>query len=284
MKTLPAALVAASQQIYQTGYMRWFLTLAIPSGPTERMVNHHVNLTYDGNEYTAYPFDIGAVRHSKGELPAVDITVSNVALLLQAYMRTYSGLRKSTLTAVYANTELLTADYTDMTYIFEVKLTSNKGSDVIFTVGAPSLLERPIPPDAYESNVCPFRRYRDDPRCGYAGDSIVSISLPSGSPVNVEVTGYAWTADDSVFISDETDLSPSLDGTYAITVVDANHFTIDGTDGDDYAGPYVGGAQAGFATCPRNKYACRLRGNSNQFGGCVACRDDTIRFVARWGR
>lgn len=282
MKTIPAAVIAANQKIYQPGYMRWFLTVSVPGGPVLRYVNHHANLTFGGNEHTAFPFSVSAVRHSVSELPLVDIAVSNVSLILQPYMRAYNGLRGSTLTCAYVNTELLASDYIDTTYTFEVKRVTNTLAQVTFTVGAPSLLERPVPPDRYGPNVCPFRRYRSDPRCAYAGNTIVDITLSGTDPVVIEVDDYAWTAADRVFLTGTDDVTPSLDGTWSVTVIDEDTFSLDGTDSSDYSGPYVEGGVAGFADCSRNKYECRRRGNSARFGGQVGCRDDTIRFVARW--
>jgi phage-related protein len=282
MKSIPAVVIAASQKLYQSGYMRWFVTLSVPSGPTLRYVNHHVNLTYGGHEYTAFPFAVNAVRHSIGELPAVDITLSNISLVLQPYLRAYNGMRGSMLTCVYANTELLAEDYADTTYTYQIKNVVNELSRVTFTVGAPALLERPVPPDRYGPNVCPFRRYRADPRCAYAGSAITGITLSGTDPVAVEVEDYAWTAADRVFLLGTDDVTPSLDGFWTIAVLDEDHFTLDGTDSSEYAGPYVTGGSAGFADCPRNKYECRRRGNSARFGGQVGCRDDTVRLVARW--
>lgn len=74
--------------------------------------------------------------------------------------------------------------------------------------------------------------------------AIDDITLPSGSPVAVEETDHGFKTGDSVLLYGIAGITGGLDGTYTITKVDADNFTLDGTDGDDYSGTFSSGTLA----------------------------------------
>jgi hypothetical protein len=103
--------------------------------------------------------------------------------------------------------------------------------------------------------------------------------LSGSNPVQITATTHGFSTGDSIRIADVGGITPSLDGTYDITYVDANNFTLDGTDSSDYTGPYTSGGTAGYSDCSRTLTACRDRENSVRFCGAPGLQKGGIRIA-----
>ena len=93
-----------------------------------------------------------------------------------------------------------------------------------------------------------IRFYKDDDRVMVDSVTIIGITLPSGSEVSVEATTHLLTTGDVVrftSVGGTTELNYlGLNTEFTITKTDANNFTLDGTDGDDYTAWTAGGTVA----------------------------------------
>ena len=228
--------------------------------------------------YTAIGFGLDATRlSSTGEFPTLDLTVQDVGMVLRPYLRTLNGGIGSTVHLIVANTAYRAEDLTELDMEFEILRTSSTGADVTFRLGAPQRLTQRFPLERDFALYCQFRF--ETTECGYARKSLAGYALPGGSEVVIEVTGHGFATGDSIRLDDVDDPAPSLDGTYDITWVDADHFSLDGTDGDDYVGAWAAGGTAGYATCPRTLTACRDRENSTRFGGAPGLLQGGLRLA-----
>ncbi len=278
-KTMTSNLTALKNQLSQPGAWVWLLTLAAPdSGPVLRFASNTEDVTYDGNSYAAFNFSIDSFSiNTDGELPEITMVVTNVGYSLQSYMRTYAGLIGWTVSWVQVNTDYLAEDYSEDLTSLAITGTENSWPNVQFTLGVNPALRYRVPEDRFNPHACPHR-FRTA-RCGYVGSAISAITLPSGSPVSIDMAAaHGFATGDQIEI--ETSGITDLDGIYTITVVDADTFTLDGTDGDDYSGSYSSGGLAGFAYCQRIPDDCLDRGRfPGNYGGPLSLRREAVRYA-----
>lgn len=88
MIPLSQAAKQVKNALFDTGVYIVFLTLSNKSKTvTLRICSNTDNLTFKGEEYTAFPFSIDEINESnKGELPSISINISNVERIVQAYI------------------------------------------------------------------------------------------------------------------------------------------------------------------------------------------------------
>lgn len=71
--------------------------------------------------------------------------------------------------------------------------------------------------------------------------NIEDVVLSGSDPISVVVTSHGFITGEAVRLVTVVGISPSLDGEYICSKVDANTFTLNGTDSSDYAGSFVSG-------------------------------------------
>jgi phage-related protein len=283
-RTMPAALTAEKNKLNQTGVWLWLIDLTTKDGSTTvRYVNNTENITYGGYTYTAFNFTIDPVETgTEGELAALTVTISDIGLALQDIIRANNGLRGASLTLTYVNSALLASDYSEDAVTFEVLHCQNLYWDVVLHLGVPSTLNGRVPPDRFLALQCrhPFRIPSGEYslRCGYVGKS-VTVTKTAGQPVKLTAAAHGFLTGDKVRVYDVTGLTPALNGDYTITKVDANNFTLDGTNGSNYSGTAGGIPKAGYAVCNRNFTSCRNHARNTSYGGTAASRGEALRLA-----
>lgn len=234
--------------------------------------------------YTAIAFGLDATRlNNTGEIPTLRLGIRDVGLVLRPSLRALNGGIGSNVRIVVANTSYLAEDLTELTLDFEVLSASSSANDVTFNLGAPQKLFQRFPMERDFALFCQFRFRKNNgditPECGYTPKNLAGYTLPSGNPVNIEVTAHGFATNDSIKLNDVDDPTPSLDAIYTITKIDNDNFTLNGTDGDDFAGAFVSGGTAGYAICPRSLSDCRDRENEVRFGGAPGLQQGGLRLV-----
>ena len=278
---MPSAISALKNQISQSGVWLWLLEIEILNGPTLRYARNTEAVTYGGNVYSPFNFSIGNfVVNTDGELPEIEAYITNIGYAVQAYMRDYDGLVGSTITCLYVNTTYLDVDYSEDAMSWRVSGVGNMWPHLAVTLGVPTEVRGRAINTRYSAYACSHERFRDA-WCGYVGEDIASISLPSGTPVQITTaTGYStkniegieyhedvslfnWTlyeenvltynpihititdhgyvSGQTVTVADVSDLSPTINGDHRIRVVDDNTFQLVDTDGEDYSGIWSSG-------------------------------------------
>lgn len=137
-------------------------------GTPIRLVQNEVDITWNGETWTAFPFEIDVIGDwKKNELPQIVARVSNVARSIQGYIDDSDGGVQSQV-GIYVvhggnlgeTTPLLELHYT-------VISTSCDHEWVTFTLSASNTFARRFPKNTCLKNIC---RYKfKDQWCGYAG-------------------------------------------------------------------------------------------------------------------
>ena len=157
MKTLPSMLILEKNLLSNTS--PWFLLLdvEISTGVYLYFVNNIENVTYNGQEYTAFPFQISVDKQtSKGEVPSVQFRICNINRVLQTYIEDYDGFIGNTITMRLVNASHLTEDYSVLTVSYEIIVCSATSEWITFDCGAPNPMRKRFPLYRYIGSHCNF--------------------------------------------------------------------------------------------------------------------------------
>ena len=170
MRTLGAALIPVKNSLENSSP---FLVLAEIqfSGETIRLVRNEADITYLGQTWTAFPFEIDNIgEQGKEETPSVSLSVSNVSRAVQAYVEEYDGGIDADviIRVVHADNLVGTEDDTALVVLeFVVTTCSANSKEVTFTLGATSPWRRRIPTYRMQKNFCRWK-FKSS-QCGYSG-------------------------------------------------------------------------------------------------------------------
>lgn len=155
------------------------LMITIPGvGSPIRIVRDNQDLTWDGNSWAAFPFELDEIGDTdKGEVPQVALRVSNASRAMEAYIDAYdawiknNGYTPITVNIYVVNTKAVTANPTidpEVEHVFELINPSCGPQWVTFTLGAANPFNRRFPWPRMYRNICRYRHFKGT-RCGYAG-------------------------------------------------------------------------------------------------------------------
>jgi len=168
MKTLPAELVLEKNELASESAWLVLLDITLTDGTILRIVNNTEDVTFDSNTYTAVNFELDSNKEGlKGEIPSVQLKISNVTRLLQSYLESQEGSIGSDITMYIVNSENLGSNYAELTWEFEVIGTQADAFWTTFTLGAANPLRRRFPLYRYISSHCNWRFKSAE--CGYVG-------------------------------------------------------------------------------------------------------------------
>lgn len=138
----------------------WLILLEIQLSSLEepvRIVRNTDNITWNGHEWQAFPFEIGDVTEdAKGELPTLSIKVSNVTKVLQPYVEMAKGGNGSPVILRVVNSKVLGNSFAEIEEEFVVQHTTCDNQWVTFELGGDSILNSRFPPRRILKNRCPF--------------------------------------------------------------------------------------------------------------------------------
>jgi len=154
------------------------LEIEIPGiDETVRVVRNNEDLVWKGETWAAFPFELDEIGDSsKGEVPQVNVRVSNVSRALEAYLYEYdtyckvSGFEPITVKIYVVNTKVIQADGNaepEVEHEFELKQPRTDSKWVTFILGAANPFNRRFPRNRIIKNFCRYRFM--DTRCGYTG-------------------------------------------------------------------------------------------------------------------
>ncbi len=171
MKTLPANLILEKNRLHSENPWLILLDIYVDVSTTLYLVRNTEDITFGGQLYTAFPFELASsIQKSKGELPTLEIKVSNVTRAIQAHLEATDGLIGNEVTLRVVNNAYLTESYAELTETFEIL---NCVADVMwvnFTLGFPSPMSRRFPLYRYLADHCRYVGHFKGAECGYAGD------------------------------------------------------------------------------------------------------------------
>ncbi len=161
--TLPANLIIEKNKIATAS--AWLVCLEIGSGPI-RIVRNTEDVTYNGNLYTAFPFDIEMSDTSKGELPSLTLIISNVSRIFTQAAELTNGAVGYAVRLLVINSGNLTDDPAlDMNFV--ILSTSANAYTITFKLGAANPMLQRFPVRKVYKNYCSWKFKSEE--CGYAG-------------------------------------------------------------------------------------------------------------------
>jgi phage-related protein len=170
MKNLPLELRKAKNQFGQGSPWLVMVDIDLSSlgGPVFNLVANNEDIVFQTRTYSAFPLNIELPKEStRGEIPSVTISVSNVTRLLQVEFEKYSGGVGGRATLHIVNAGLLTENYAELTMDFEIIGAECTSQWAALKLGASNPLRRRYPPHRYIAAHCMWQ-YKSV-ECAYAG-------------------------------------------------------------------------------------------------------------------
>lgn len=167
--SLPPSLIAQKNLLASDDAALALLEIDMPQLMDKlRLVANEVDITWDGETWAAFPFEIDNVGEpARGELPSVSIRVSNVSRAIQGYVELADG-------GVDADVKIRVINGGDLAnltpYIeldFRVASTTVNQEWVTFSLTSIDTWARLFPKNKINKNHCNYKF--KDLHCGYAG-------------------------------------------------------------------------------------------------------------------
>lgn len=196
MLTLSTAATLAKNRIGDTSTFLMLLEIEFDESNIVRVVNNTENIQWANAEWVAFPFDINVFETGrKGEVPKINLKVSNVQRYIQSLIEPYNGGVDKIVKLYVVHSENCTLLETAPTRIdtgqaeIEVELliteTSADNTWVNFTLGSPNYYTQRFPKNIITKNFCRWR-YKS-PQCGIK-DAIRAPKLELTSYGDVNLT------------------------------------------------------------------------------------------------
>jgi len=170
MKSLSEALIREKNRLATPSVWIILLEITLTDSTTLRLARNTEDITFDGDVYTAFPFEIDSIgQHSKGEIPTVRLKISNITQLMQPYLEELEGGIGSTVKIIVVNSAHLSEDYSELEMTFDVIACNSTAQWVTFTLGAPNPLRQRFPLNQYIAMHCRWRV--NSIECGLSGET-----------------------------------------------------------------------------------------------------------------
>ena len=175
---METSLVLEKNKLSSTTPWLILLEINVPSTPptTVYLVRNTENITFNSQEYTAFPFEIDVSKQvSKGDIPTIELKADNVTRTLQKYLEDCDGLVDTQMTVrVVAKPTGESVYYEAQSWTYDVLAVHSDANYVYFTLGAPNPLSKRFPVHRYIAFNCRWRfRVNSSvvaPECGYTGN------------------------------------------------------------------------------------------------------------------
>lgn len=167
---LPPALVIEKNKLASTAPWVVLLDVVMLDETALYVTNNTEEVTFQGQLYTPFPFEIDMLdQDSKGNIPSLQITISNVTRYFQYWLESTSGMVGATVLITVVHMENLTEDYSELQMSFDVIAASADAKLITFTLGAPNPLRRQFPLLRCLARHCNWVRNYKGVECGYTG-------------------------------------------------------------------------------------------------------------------
>jgi phage-related protein len=172
--------VATAEKNKITANSVWLIALeiTIPGyGGTICIVANNEDIWWAGSQYTAASFQVDQIgEESKGEVPRVDIRISNISRVMDSVVQQYDAYVKvngysPVMVNIYLLNSLNLGSATpEVKYVFELKQPKTSPMWATFTLGAPNPFMRRYPESRMLKHHC--RHIFTDENCKHPGDPL----------------------------------------------------------------------------------------------------------------
>lgn len=149
----------------------WLLLLKLAKDEGEsyeivyRFVRDHPDVTFQGELYTGFNFDLGLIQQSiEGRILDTTLSVSGVSVELHAELEALDGAVDFEVTITVVHADNLGEDHSELEWVFDVLATHIGALSIDFTIGAPSPLLQRFLTQVYFADFCSYDEYKG-PRC-----------------------------------------------------------------------------------------------------------------------
>ena len=168
MKNIPANLILEKNKLATGSAWLILLQITFSDNTILYLVRNNENITFQDNEYIAFPFELGDIKESsKGEIPSLSIKISNVTKAIQYYLEQFNGAIGSQIKIIVVNSSYLSEDYSELELDYEVTGASSNAQWVEFTLGIPNPLRKRFPLHRFIAEHCNWRFKSAE--CAYSG-------------------------------------------------------------------------------------------------------------------
>jgi len=169
---LPISTQAISEKNKLASGAPWLLLLEIiyPGETPIRVVWNTEDVTWDGETWVAFPFQLGDIEESKdAEIPAVSLTIFDIERKLIPIIDEHGGGVGSEVWVRVVHSAYLDNTTPEFEQEFEI-IDARIGHDfsVNLKLGAENLSNRRSPVDRYLKGHCRYKQFKG-PECGYGG-------------------------------------------------------------------------------------------------------------------
>lgn len=174
---LSPTVIREKNSLARNSAFRHCLEITIPgSTETVRITDNNEELTWRDVPWKDIPFKVSQFNtDAKGELPRVEILISNINGEMEGYTSAYvdyckaNGFKKVTATVYLVNTKDLANPVAVTEHDLILKRPKHNSQWASYTMGATNTMARGVPASIMLRDRCRYRRYRGV-RCQYAGD------------------------------------------------------------------------------------------------------------------
>jgi phage-related protein len=159
MLNLSAGAIAQKNNIGAASAWIVLLEVQIPTTPTTTLylTNNNENVTWDGQTWSCFPFDLDPVReNSSNEIPVASIRISNVTRDVLYYLEQAQGAIDFPAIIRVVNSEVLGSATPELELEYIVKRITYDAQYITFTLGGSQHIIRRTPERRYMKDFCPF--------------------------------------------------------------------------------------------------------------------------------
>lgn len=170
IRDIPVEVLQEKNQLATTGRWIWLYEVDVPTDPVTRyrLVRSPEAVSFRGQTYSPFPITHAPSElGSTGDLPTVQVTVSNVSREIISTLESYQGLIGQPAKIILAHSfSLGDTGQPVAEEPFEIITSSANAASVTFNLGSRDLYEMTVPASRMMKNHC-RHQYRDG-ACGYA--------------------------------------------------------------------------------------------------------------------
>jgi len=140
-----------------------------------RVTSDSVETVWNGDTYVPFPFELDEISDtSKGEVPQVQLRISNVTRAIEAYIQQYdeyckeNGYLPITVYIYVVHSEHLDEEDPIVEHVFELKQPQTTSMWATFTLSATNLFMKRFPLYRMLKNRCRYKTFKGT-LCGYSG-------------------------------------------------------------------------------------------------------------------
>jgi lambda family phage minor tail protein L len=174
-RSLSALAIVEKNKLATDSIWHLLLEITIPGvGAPVRIAYNNENVTWRSQTWQAFPFELGEIgEESKGEIPQVELKVSNVSRIMESYVQEYdyytkvNGFSPIICSIFVVNSKNFGSSTPEVEHLFELQSVKTNSMWVSFILGASNPFNLRYPTRRLLKNHCghSFK----DAWCKYAG-------------------------------------------------------------------------------------------------------------------